>query len=68
MALEPTSVDETFFEKNNIPFIIIFKYCSEGDNIPDAIKLLNFFNQWMQLIPTDEKNLCKLRFPPSRKF
>lgn len=40
MALEPTSVDETFFEKNNIPFIIISKYCSEGDNIPDAIKFV----------------------------
>ena len=55
-------------EKNYFPCVIIFKYCSEGDNIPDAIELLNYSNQWLNLVPVDDNNACKLRFPPSWKF
>lgn len=62
---------KTLFEllqKNNVFCIILLKFCSEGDNIPDAIELTNYLNLWLQLIPTDEKNTCKLGFPPSWKF
>ncbi|XP_058791616.1 proteasome assembly chaperone 2 isoform X2 [Phymastichus coffea] len=60
VALEPKLLDD--FSGQTVLQI------HEGDNIPDAIELTNYFNQWLQLIPTDEKNTCKLQFPPSWKF
>lgn len=62
---------KTLFEllgRNGIKCTIVLKFCSEGDNMPDAIELLNHFNKWIPLVPVDEKNACKLKFPPSWKF
>ncbi|XP_069778566.1 proteasome assembly chaperone 2 [Narcine bancroftii] len=33
-----------------IPLVVLLLFCSEGDNIPDALNLLNFLNEWLQLI------------------
>ncbi|XP_051878784.1 proteasome assembly chaperone 2 [Pristis pectinata] len=33
-----------------IPLAVLLIFCSEGDNIPDALNLLNFLNEWIQLI------------------
>ncbi|XP_067834317.1 proteasome assembly chaperone 2 isoform X1 [Heptranchias perlo] len=33
-----------------IPLAVLLIFCSEGDNIPDAFSLLNFLNEWIQLI------------------
>ncbi|XP_067887309.1 proteasome assembly chaperone 2 [Heterodontus francisci] len=33
-----------------IPLAVLLIFCSEGDNIPDAFNLLNFLNEWMELI------------------
>lgn len=35
----------------NIPLAVLLTFCSEGDNIPDAINLASYLNQWLQLIP-----------------
>lgn len=29
---------------------VLLKFCSEGDNIPDAFALVNYLNEWLQLI------------------
>lgn len=56
------------FQQNSIQCIILLKFCSEGDNIPDAIELTNHFNKWLYLIPEDDNKSCKLKFPFSWKF
>ncbi|XP_014205566.1 proteasome assembly chaperone 2 [Copidosoma floridanum] len=55
-------------QKENVPCTVILKFCSEGDNIPDACELINYSNQWLKIIPVHDNNLCKLKFPPSWKF
>lgn len=56
------------FQQNNIKCVILLKFCSEGDNIPDAIELTNYLNTWLNLIPLDDNKSCKLTFPFSWKF
>jgi proteasome assembly chaperone 2 len=55
-------------QKNNVNCIVLLKFCSEGDNIPDAVDLINCINCWLQLIKVDSENMCKLKFPPSWSF
>nr|XP_047933105.1 proteasome assembly chaperone 2 isoform X3 [Anser cygnoides] len=33
-----------------IQMAVLLKFCSEGDNIPDAFALVNYLNEWLQLI------------------
>ncbi|XP_032875315.1 proteasome assembly chaperone 2 isoform X2 [Amblyraja radiata] len=44
-----------------IPLAVLLIFCSEGDNIPDALKLLNFLNEWIQLIakPNDQQPMSQ---------
>ncbi|XP_053101000.1 proteasome assembly chaperone 2 isoform X2 [Hemicordylus capensis] len=32
-----------------IQMIVLLKFCSEGDNIPDALALTDYLNEWLQL-------------------
>lgn len=57
-----------FLLNNDIPCIILFKFCSEGDNIPDALDLINFFNQWIKLLQNDSNGLSIIKYPPSWKY
>lgn len=56
------------FKRENVSCTIVLKFCSEGDNIPDACELINHLNQWLKLIPVDKKNIAALKFPASWKF
>lgn len=55
--------------KINIPSAVLLRFCSEGDNIPDAIELANYLDRWLDLFPRDKKtgNIV-IRQPPSWKF
>lgn len=33
-----------------IPMVILLKFVSEGDNIPDALGLVEYLNEWLQII------------------
>ncbi|XP_029446816.1 proteasome assembly chaperone 2 [Rhinatrema bivittatum] len=33
-----------------IPLAVLLKFCSEGDNMPDAFALVNYLNEWLQLV------------------
>ncbi|XP_069693106.1 proteasome assembly chaperone 2 [Periplaneta americana] len=44
-----------------VPAAVLMKYCSEGDNIPDALLLCNHVNQWLNLVPSN----CSWEYPPS---
>ncbi|KAJ8041194.1 Proteasome assembly chaperone 2 [Holothuria leucospilota] len=35
--------------KEDIPLTILLVFCSEGDNIPDALNLVHHLNQWLML-------------------
>ncbi|XP_011497070.1 PREDICTED: proteasome assembly chaperone 2 [Ceratosolen solmsi marchali] len=51
-------------QENNIISVVLFKFCSEGNNIPDAVELINCLNCWLQLFKIDSK----FKFPPSWNF
>ena len=36
-----------------IQMAVLLKFCSEGDNIPDAFALINYLNEWLQLIKSE---------------
>lgn len=54
-----------FLSQANIPCAILFKFCSEGDNIADAIALVCYLNQWIHLLETNSGS--NLKYPPSWK-
>ncbi|XP_074843595.1 proteasome assembly chaperone 2 isoform X1 [Carettochelys insculpta] len=39
---------------NGIQMAVLLKFCSEGDNIPDALALVNYLNEWLQLIKSEQ--------------
>ncbi|XP_013797949.1 proteasome assembly chaperone 2 isoform X1 [Apteryx mantelli] len=39
-----------------IQMAVLLKFCSEGDNIPDAFALVNYLNEWLQLIKSESSN------------
>lgn len=57
------------FSDANIPCAILFKFCSEGDNIVDAIALVCYLDQWIQVLglSSDGSNNSSLKYPPSWK-
>ncbi|KAJ8686307.1 hypothetical protein QAD02_022101 [Eretmocerus hayati] len=55
-------------QNNKIPCLILLKFCSEGDNVPDAVELVNYLNQWLKLLSVNSRNECILKYPPSWKF
>ncbi|KAG5337429.1 PSMG2 protein, partial [Acromyrmex charruanus] len=54
-----------FLSNTDIPCAILFKFCSEGDNIEDAIALVCYLNQWICVLGTNSSNL---KYPPSWKY
>lgn len=38
---------------DNIPLVVLLKFCFEGNNIPDAIELASYLNQWLHLFQQD---------------
>lgn len=49
-----------------IPCTILFCYCSEGDNVSDALVLFNGLNEWLNLISDIDNNIIK--YPPSWEY
>ncbi|KAJ7991989.1 hypothetical protein DPEC_G00289560 [Dallia pectoralis] len=49
----------------DIPLAVVLIFCSEGDNIPDAICLLNHMNTWLHLVDTPNQTQPKWRIPAS---
>lgn len=57
-----------FLSTANIPCAILFKFCSEGDNIADAIALVCYLNQWIRVLrTTSDSTINNLKYPPSWK-
>ncbi|XP_014680983.1 PREDICTED: proteasome assembly chaperone 2-like isoform X2 [Priapulus caudatus] len=47
--------------EGDVPLVVLFVFCSEGDNTGDAFGLVDQLNQWLQLV--DKPNLWSI--PPS---
>ncbi|NXC18740.1 PSMG2 protein, partial [Corythaeola cristata] len=48
-----------------IPVAVLLKFCSEGDNIPDAFALVNYLNEWLQLIKSEVNTSSQWKIPSS---
>ncbi|XP_038050389.1 proteasome assembly chaperone 2-like [Patiria miniata] len=47
----------------DIPLAILLLFCSEGDNIPDALSMVTHLNHWQQLIQEPESTQSEGRSP-----
>ncbi|CAL7950149.1 unnamed protein product [Xylocopa violacea] len=47
------------FKSNEIPCTVLFCYCSEGDNVSDALILFKGLNQWLNLFRDGTNNGIK---------
>lgn len=54
-------------QSKEMPCLILLKFCSDGDNIPDALDLISFLDSWLHIYPRREHN-DNLKTPPSWKF
>ncbi|NXX44679.1 PSMG2 protein, partial [Tricholaema leucomelas] len=48
-----------------IQMAVLLKFCSEGDNIPDAFALVNYLNDWLQLIKSEVNTSSQWKSPSS---
>ncbi|KAH0554576.1 proteasome assembly chaperone 2 [Cotesia glomerata] len=53
-----------FLSNQGIPSVVILRFCSEGDNVPDAVAVLEYLNRWLAF-GFDAK---KVKFPNSWEF
>ncbi|OAD58174.1 Proteasome assembly chaperone 2 [Eufriesea mexicana] len=54
------------FKSMQIPSTVLFRYCSEGDNVSDALILFQGLNKWLNLIKDSTNN--SIKYPPSWEF
>ncbi|XP_071784767.1 proteasome assembly chaperone 2-like [Asterias amurensis] len=47
----------------DVPLAILMLFCSEGDNIPDALTMVTHLNQWLKLIQEPESSQTPVRSP-----
>lgn len=40
--------------REGIPLVVLLVFCAEGDNIPDAMTLLHYINDWLQLLKNNQ--------------
>lgn len=40
--------------KDDIPLAVVLTFCSEGDNISDAVNLFLYLNDWLKMVPRRE--------------
>ncbi|KAM4630767.1 proteasome assembly chaperone 2 [Polymixia lowei] len=48
-----------------LPLAVVLIFCSEGDNIPDAITLVNHLNDWLHLLDNPSQGPNKWKIPSS---
>ncbi|NXF73056.1 PSMG2 protein, partial [Sclerurus mexicanus] len=48
-----------------IQMAVLLKFCSEGDNIPDAFVLANYLNEWLQLVKSEVNSSSQWKIPSS---
>ncbi|XP_003977258.1 proteasome assembly chaperone 2 [Takifugu rubripes] len=49
----------------DLPLAVLLLFCSEGDNIPDALTLVNQLNDWLHLLDNPSTSCNKWKIPTS---
>ncbi|XP_031831395.1 proteasome assembly chaperone 2 [Nomia melanderi] len=57
-----------YLKSVDIPCTVLFCYCSEGDNISDALTLVKGLNQWLNILETTSNIDINVRYPPSWEY
>lgn len=50
-------ITKKFYEaccKDDVPLAVLLTFCSEGDNISDAVNLFLYLNDWLKMVPRRE--------------
>lgn len=55
-----------YLKSVEIACTVIFCYCSEGNNVSDALLLFKGLNQWLNLLNDNENN--DMKYPPSWEY
>lgn len=40
--------------RDDIPLTVVLTFCSEGDNISDAVNLFLYLNAWLKMVPKEK--------------
>ena len=54
--------------KESIPLAVLLTFCSEGDNIVDAVNLFLYLNDWLKLVPREKVRKTRKKGSPTLKF
>lgn len=63
-----TSMFFEIIKENSLPCCILYKFCSEGDNIPDAYDMIHHLNKILHLFHQEKDVHSQLIQPVSWKF
>ena len=44
--------------REDIPLAVLLTFCSEGDNMSDAVNLFLYLNDWLKVVPRREVCHC----------
>ncbi|CAG2065546.1 unnamed protein product, partial [Timema podura] len=51
----------------DVALVVLLKFCSEGDNIPDAVMLADYVDEWLDIVPKENNLPFTWSYPPSWK-
>lgn len=57
-----------YLKSREISCTTLFRYCSEGDNIHDALMVVKGLNQWLNLLEITIDDGINIKYPPSWKY
>ncbi|XP_076638628.1 proteasome assembly chaperone 2 [Colletes latitarsis] len=57
-----------YLKSTEIPCTVLFCYCSEGDNVHDALILVKGLNRWLNLLEINTDGNINITYPPSWEF
>ncbi|CAG9568028.1 unnamed protein product [Danaus chrysippus] len=55
-------------QEKSLPCLILYKYCSEGDNLPDAYEMIGYLTKVHDIFPKDKDLFAQLKEPVSWKL
>ncbi|XP_076282053.1 proteasome assembly chaperone 2 [Lasioglossum baleicum] len=57
-----------YLKSADVPCTVLFCYCSEGDNVSDALILVKGLNQWLNVLETNSDSGINVIYPPSWEY
>ncbi|XP_076661283.1 proteasome assembly chaperone 2 [Halictus rubicundus] len=57
-----------YLKSSDVPCTVLFCYCSEGDNVSDALMLVKGLDQWLNILETNSDIGINVIYPPSWEY